>query len=89
MTRSFSFGKPPEDYERIYNIVLEAQLNALSKLYAGISGSDGCELAKEVFRRYGLEEYFLIPWGIRSALTFTNRPGFLQNTIAQYPKARL
>lgn len=58
MTRSFSFGKPPEDYERIYNIVLEAQLNALSKLYAGISGSDGCELAKEVFRRYGLEEYF-------------------------------
>ncbi|MDD3947555.1 MAG: aminopeptidase P family protein [Clostridia bacterium] len=58
MTRSFAFGKPSHDYQKIYNIVLEAQLAAIHSLKAGITGKEGDAYARDVFRKYGLEKYF-------------------------------
>jgi len=58
MTRSFVFGKPTEKYIRIYNLVAEAQQRALDGLKAGMTGVEGDALARDVFVREGLDQYF-------------------------------
>lgn len=58
MTRSFCFGKPADEYKKIYGIVLEAQTAALDKLAGGVMGDVGDAYARDIFRAYGLDMYF-------------------------------
>lgn len=58
MTRCFSFGKPSEDYKKIYSLVCGAQRAALDKLYSGVTGKEGYAIAKNYFAEHGLDRHF-------------------------------
>ena len=58
MTRTVFFGQPNEQIKNIYNIVLEAQLNVLSNVKNGMVCKDVDEFARQVFRKYNVEDKF-------------------------------
>lgn len=58
MTRTVCVGKPTEKMEKIYSIVLDAQLKALSAIKAGVSGADIDKIARDVITEAGYGEAF-------------------------------
>lgn len=58
MTRTVSVGKPTEKMEKIYAIVLEAQLKAISAIKAGVSGAEIDGIARDVITKAGYGEAF-------------------------------
>ena len=58
MTRTVSVGRPTEEMEKVYNIVLEAQLAALEKVKAGLTGSEYDKIARDVIEKAGYGENF-------------------------------
>ena len=58
MTRTVFFGQPKEQIKNIYNIVLQAQLNVLSNVKNGMICKDVDEFARQIFRKYGVEDKF-------------------------------
>ena len=58
MTRTVCVGKPTEKMERIYAIVLDAQLKALSEIKEGASGKDIDGIARKVITDAGYGEAF-------------------------------
>ena len=57
-TRVFSLGKPSPKGEKIYNIVLEAQLTALEAVKPGVPCGDVDKAARDVIAAYGYAEAF-------------------------------
>ena len=57
-TRTFHFGKPEPEFEKIYSIVLEAHLAAEEKARPGNLLEDVDIAAREVITKYGYGEYF-------------------------------
>jgi Xaa-Pro dipeptidase len=57
-TRTFHFGKPDSEFEKIYAIVLEAYLAAESKARAGNTLADVDLAARSAIEKYGYGEYF-------------------------------
>jgi Xaa-Pro aminopeptidase len=57
-TRTFATGPLPEELERAYNVVLEAQLEGLDSVGPGTTGRDADAAAREVIERNGLGERF-------------------------------
>jgi Xaa-Pro dipeptidase len=57
-TRTFHFGKPDSEFEKIYAIVLEAHLAAESKAYVGNTLGDVDFAARSVIEKSGYGEYF-------------------------------
>jgi len=57
-TRTFHFGKPEAEFEKIYNIVLEAHLAAEAKALNGNLLEDVDIAARSVITKYGYGEYF-------------------------------
>ena len=57
-TRVFSLGRPSPRGEKIYNIVLEAQMTALEAVKPGISCGDVDRAARDVISGYGYGEAF-------------------------------
>lgn len=58
MTRSFAFGKANEEYEKVYNAVLGAKNEAESRIFAGMSGKECDNAARQYLARRGLDKYF-------------------------------
>lgn len=58
MTRTVCVGKPTEEMEKVYNIVLEAQLAALKAAKAGITGTDLDKIARDIIDEAGYGEFF-------------------------------
>lgn len=58
MTRTVCVGKPTEEMERVYNIVLRAQEAALSQLKAGMSGYDFDKIARDIISAEGYGDNF-------------------------------
>lgn len=58
MTRTVCVGKPTEKMEKIYAIVLDAQLKALSAIKAGASGKEIDKVARDVISEAGYGEAF-------------------------------
>ncbi len=58
MTRTIAVGHTTDEMEKVYNIVLEAQLKGISEAKAGISGAQVDGAAREVIKSYGYGEYF-------------------------------
>lgn len=58
MTRTVCVGKPTEEMESVYNIVLDAQLKALDILKAGITGAELDESARNIINNAGYGEFF-------------------------------
>ena len=57
-TRTFHFGKPDSEFEKIYSIVLEAHLAAQDKARPGNTLEDIDRAARSVIEKHGYGEYF-------------------------------
>lgn len=58
MTRTVAIGSVTEEQKKIYNLVLNAQRNAIKGLKAGLSCVEGDCLARDVIREAGYGDYF-------------------------------
>lgn len=58
MTRTVFFGAPNEKLKHVYDVVLEAQLAALSFVKADVSAKAAFEAANNVFEKHGLAKHF-------------------------------
>lgn len=59
LTRSFHMGtEPDETFWQVYNLVLAAQENALSKMRPGMKGQEIDALARDVINEAGHKEHF-------------------------------
>ena len=58
MTRTLCVGKPSEEMERVYNIVLEAQLAGLEAARAGITGRELDRISRDIIEKAGYGECF-------------------------------
>lgn len=58
MTRTIFIGKPSRKHLDVYQIVLEAQLTALSKARPGMTGKQIDKLARDVIADYGYADNF-------------------------------
>ncbi|HOV79823.1 MAG TPA: Xaa-Pro peptidase family protein [Bacillota bacterium] len=58
MTRTVVLGKPDRKQTDIYNIVLQAQMSAISRLRAGVRASEVDRAAREVIESKGYGGYF-------------------------------
>ncbi len=53
-----SIGKPSEKTRKIYDAVLRAQLNAISKVRAGVTASEVDKAARDSLKQEKLDKYF-------------------------------
>ena len=58
MTRTVCVGKPSEEMEKVYNIVLEAQEAGIAAAKAGIVGSALDRVSRDIIDKAGYGEYF-------------------------------
>ena len=58
MTRTICLGEPDDKLKEIYNIVLEANLDAERRLKAGVTGIEGDKYARDVIEKAGYGEKF-------------------------------
>jgi Xaa-Pro aminopeptidase len=58
LTRTFTIGTGDARFHEIYEIVFEAQRNAIERLEAGMSGQDAHELAASVIEQAGYGDQF-------------------------------
>ena len=58
MTRTIFYKKCDEEYKKVYNIVLEANLKAIERIKPGVTFSEIDTAAREVIERSNYGEYF-------------------------------
>lgn len=58
LTRTFTLGETPPRFREVYEIVYEAQRNAIERVEAGMSGRDAHDLAASVIETRGYGEQF-------------------------------
>lgn len=58
LTRTVVIGEPSDKHREIYDIVLEAQRNAIAGIRAGITGREGDALARDVIAARGYGDRF-------------------------------
>lgn len=58
MTRTICVGKPTEEMEKVYNIVLDAQLAGIRAAKAGITGMELDRISRDIIEQAGYGEYF-------------------------------
>ncbi|MGI8123094.1 M24 family metallopeptidase [Staphylococcus haemolyticus] len=58
MTRTVKFGTPSEEAQTIYNIVLEAETNAIESIRAGVPLQDIDKIARDIISDAGYGDYF-------------------------------
>lgn len=58
LTRVLTTGKIPPKFERIYEVVLQAQQAAIEAIRPGVSGHDVDAVARNIIRKAGFGQYF-------------------------------
>ena len=58
MTRTIALGNVSEKMKKVYNTVLKAQSECINSIKAGMSGSQGDKIARDVIEKEGFGEYF-------------------------------
>jgi len=58
LTRTICLGKPDDKFKKVYGIVLEAQLAAISAIVEGMSGHEADNIARTVIGKAGYGETF-------------------------------
>lgn len=58
LTRTVMLGDPKPKHREIYDIVLEAQMNALQHMKPGMTGREADQLSREIIKEYGYGDYF-------------------------------
>ncbi|MBQ7014547.1 MAG: aminopeptidase P family protein [Clostridia bacterium] len=78
MTRTVAVGHVSEEQEKVYNIVLEAQMKAIAGIKAGITGKEADSIAREVITEAGYGEYFGHSLGHGVGVEVHEAPNFSQ-----------
>ena len=76
MTRTVAVGEISEEKEKIYNIVLEAQLKALNNIKAGLTGIECDSFARDLIASYGYGKEFGHSLGHGVGLEIHEAPNF-------------
>jgi len=58
LTRTFVLGDPDDTFRKVYGTVLQAQLTAISKIKAGMTGAEADAVARSIITRAGYGEAF-------------------------------
>ena len=77
-TRTVAIGQPTQEMIDVYNIVLEAQLNACNNIKAGMTGKECDALARDVIEKAGYGEYFGHSLGHGTGLEIHENPRYAQ-----------
>jgi Xaa-Pro aminopeptidase len=80
LTRTFFTGNPDETFRKVYNIVLKAQLTAISDIKAGMTGSEADSIARTVISQAGYGETFGHSLGHGIGLVTHENPRLGQNS---------
>lgn len=80
ITRTFAVGEPKEEMKKIYNIVLEAQVQALQQIKPGMTGKEADTIARDIIKSYGYGEKFGHSLGHGIGLEVHEGPGLSQNS---------
>ena len=77
-TRTVAVGQPTQEMIDVYNIVLEAQLNACNNIHAGLTGKQCDSFARDVIEKAGYGEYFGHSLGHGTGLVIHESPRYAQ-----------
>ena len=77
-TRTGAVGQPTQEMIDVYNIVLEAQLNACNNIHAGLTGKQCDAFARDVIEKAGYGEYFGHSLGHGTGLEIHESPRYAQ-----------
>lgn len=83
MTRTIAVGKPSQEMEKIYRIVLDAQLRAIEKAKANISSKELDRVARDYITKNGYGENFGHGLGHGLGVEVHELPGLSQRTEIQ------
>ena len=86
LTRTFFIGSPDEKFEKIYNIVLQAQQKAIDNMKAGMTGKEIDEIARKYIQKEGYGEYFGHGLGHGIGLQVHDTPGVNSRNEEPLPK---
>lgn len=81
MTRTVCVGKPSEEMEKVYNIVLEAQNTAINAAHGGMTGSELDNIARSIIEDAGYGDYFGHSLGHGVGLEIHEKPNASPNYI--------
>ncbi len=81
MTRTICLGKPPDKFNKLYDIVLGAQLAAMASIEPGMSGDKADALARTVINESGYGESFGHGLGHGIGLAVHENPRLGQNSV--------
>jgi len=79
MTRTIAVGFVTDEMKRIYNIVLDAQKNALDNIKAGMTGKECDSLARDIINKAGFGDCFGHGLGHSVGLEIHEAPRFSPN----------
>lgn len=85
MTRTVAIGRPSEEMERVYQIVLQAQLAGIDAVHAGVLGREVDAAAREVIRDAGYGDFFGHGFGHSLGLEIHESPNFNQGGDTPIP----
>jgi Xaa-Pro aminopeptidase len=80
LTRTFYTGIPDDNFKKIYHIVLESQLTAISGIRAGMTGNEADAIARDIISRAGYGETFGHSLGHGIGLVTHENPRLGQNS---------
>ncbi len=86
LTRTVVLGKADPEQQRIYQLVLQAQTEALEYLRAGLTGREVDEKARSVIVKAGYGDYFGHGLGHSVGLNIHENPRLSPNEFNQIPK---
>ncbi len=75
MTRTIAVGKPTEQLEEIYHVVLGAQLKGVEGIRAGMTGKEADALCRDYIEEHGYGKYFGHSTGHGIGLELHEGPG--------------
>ena len=78
-TRTVAIGQPTQEMRDVYNIVLEAQLNACNNIKAGMTGKECDALARDIIVKAGYGDYFGHSLGHGTGLEIHENPRYAVN----------
>ena len=83
LTRTLFFGEPDDEFKKIYDVVLMAQLTAIETVEAGMTGVEADRLARVVIEEAGYGEMFGHSLGHGIGLEVHERPGIGPNATGE------
>lgn len=76
MTRTVAIGEPSDQLKDLYQLVLKAQKACLSQARAGVIGADIHQVAVDIFKEAGMNQYFGHGLGHSLGLEIHEKPVF-------------